>query len=73
MKESENYYYNYLHSVAPPGLLTTPVYINLTLLPCTHGFHLTGSPPGCDGVPVLVKFGLFSLVALQDVTVYQCL
>ena len=34
-------------------LLTTPVYINLTLLPCPPGFHLKGSPPGCDCVPVL--------------------
>ena len=57
MKESYNY--NYQLSIAPPGLLTTPVYINLTLLPCPRGFHLTGSPPGCDCVPVLVKFGIF--------------
>ena len=47
MKESDIYYYNHLHSVVPPGLLITPVYINITLLPCPRGFHLTGSPLGC--------------------------
>ena len=57
MKES--YFYDYHISVAPPSLLTTPVYINLTLLPCPHGFHLTGSPPGCDCVPILAKLGIY--------------
>ena len=34
--------------IIPPSLLTTPVYINITLLPCPTGFNLTGDPPGCE-------------------------
>ena len=58
MKESNFYYYNFLQSVVPPGLLTTDIYINLTLLPCPCGFHLTGSPLGCDCVPALTTYGI---------------
>ena len=39
--------YNAL-GIIPPSLLTTPVYINITLLPCPTGFNLTGDPPGCE-------------------------
>ena len=45
--------------IAPPGLLTTSVYINLTLLPCPEGFHLTGSRLGCDCVPALITNDIF--------------
>ena len=34
-------------------LHTTPVYFNITLLPCPHGFILTGKPGVCDCYPVL--------------------
>ena len=39
-------------------LLSTPVYINLTLLPCPPGFYLNGKPPGCECVPVLSNHNL---------------
>ena len=39
-------------------LLGTPVYINLTLLPCPPGFYLNGNPPGCDCVPALYNHNL---------------
>ena len=32
---------------------TTPVYLNITLLPCLPGFTLLGEPPVCDCYPVL--------------------
>jgi predicted outer membrane repeat protein len=32
---------------------TTPVYFNITLLPCAPGFTLLGEPPGCDCYPEL--------------------
>ena len=39
-------------------MLSTPVYINLTLLPCPPGFYLNGNPPGCDCVPALYNQNL---------------
>ena len=50
---------NRLSEIAPSTLLTTPIYINLTLLPCPDGFHLTGSPPGCDCVPAFITNHLY--------------
>lgn len=44
--------------VIPPALLTTPVYINVTLLPCPPGFVLTGDPPGCTCYPVIEENGI---------------
>ena len=59
-KESDMYNQQRLLSVAPPaGLLITPVYINLTLLPCPHGFQLMGNPSGCKCIPALIKYGIF--------------
>ena len=34
--------------VIPPGLLISPVYININLLRCPSGFNLTGNPPACE-------------------------
>ena len=36
------------NGVIPPHLLTTPVYINVTMLPCPMGFIPNGNPPRCD-------------------------
>ena len=58
-KESDGYEHNLLTDIAPPGLLTTPVYINLTMLPCSQGFQLIGRPPKCDCVPALVINNMF--------------
>ena len=33
---------------------TTPVYLNITLLPCPPGFTLSGEPPVCNCYPVLI-------------------
>ena len=30
------------------NLLTTPIFVNITLLPCPMGFSLQGNPPRCD-------------------------
>lgn len=38
--EADSYISEVLLKYIPPNLLTTPVYINLTLLPCPQGFHL---------------------------------
>ena len=46
-------------NIAPASLLTTPVYVNLTILPCPQGFQLTGRPPRCDCVPAFVKYHIF--------------
>ena len=45
--------------IAPASLLTTPVYINFTILPCPQGFQLTGRPPRCDCVAAFVKYHIF--------------
>ena len=40
--------------VVPVSLLTTPVFINITIrLPCPKGFTLVGNPPFCDCYPQL--------------------
>ena len=39
-------------------LRNTPVFINVTLLPCPLGFILLGDPPGCDCHPVLTTKGV---------------
>ena len=57
--ESDGYERNLLTDTAPPGLLTTPVYINLSMLPCPQGFQHTGSLPKCDCVPALVINNMF--------------
>lgn len=43
----------------PTTLLTIPVYINLTFLPCPPGFHLRGNPPGCECATVLIRNNMF--------------
>ena len=58
-KVCERYDRDLLMHIAPPSLLTTSVYINLTLLPCPDGFHLTGRHPGCDCVPALITNDIF--------------
>ena len=58
-EDCERYGRNLLTDIAPPSLLTTSVYINLTLRPCPEGFHLTGSRPGCDCVPALITNDIF--------------
>ena len=58
--ESSAYNPNLLSYIAPPGLLTTPVYINLTILSnCPQGFQLIGSPPRCDCVTTFMKYNIF--------------
>ncbi len=39
-------------------LLSFPVYINVTLLPCPLGFVLSGRPPRCVCDPQVTEFGL---------------
>ena len=39
-------------------LLNTPVFINVSLLPCPPGFALLGDLPGCDCYPVLSANGI---------------
>ena len=51
-----------LMDIVPPHLLTTPVYINLTLLPCPKGFYFTGSPPGCNCSLALTTNNIFCKV-----------
>ena len=36
----------------------TPIFINITLLPCPPGFVLSGDPPGCHCYPVLTRNGV---------------
>ena len=36
------------NGVIPPQLLITPVYIDVTMLPCPMGFVHNGNPPRCD-------------------------
>ena len=43
----------------PTTLLTIPIYINLTFLPCPPGFHLRGNPPGCECATVLTRNNMF--------------
>ena len=40
------------------NLLNTPVFINVSLLPCPPGFTLLGDLPGCDCYPVLSANGV---------------
>ena len=58
-RESDSYVNEFLFKYIPPNLLTTPVYINLTLLPCPLGFHLVGNPPKCDCIPPISTYNLF--------------
>ena len=51
--EIRSFRYDYEGITPSSSLLTLPVYINLTLLPCPPGFHLAGTPPGCDCVPAI--------------------
>ena len=37
-----------------PCYHTTPIYLNITLLPCPPGFTLSGEPPICNCYPVLI-------------------
>ena len=39
-------------------LLNTPVFVNISLLPCPPGFTLLGDLPGCDCYPVLSANGV---------------
>ena len=48
-----------LYNIAPLSALYTPVYINLTILPCPQGFQLIGSPPKCDCIPALIENDMF--------------
>ena len=59
--EDECYRYNRnrLTDIVPPHLLTTPVYINLTILPCPKGFYFSGNPPGCNCLQALTTNNLF--------------
>ena len=58
-KESDSYIDEILLKYIPPNLLTTPVYINLTLLPCPLGFHLLEIPPKCDCTPPFTTNDMF--------------
>ena len=39
--------YNHIGNISNT-LLTTPIFMNITLLPCPMGFSLQGDPPKCD-------------------------
>ena len=58
-QDSDSYINEILLKDIPPNLLTTTVYINLTLLPCPLGFHLVGSPPKCDCLPPFTASNMF--------------
>ena len=36
-------------------LRVTPIFVNITLIPCPLGFTLMGDPPGCDCFPILTQ------------------
>ena len=59
--ESDTRFYEkqLLYNIAPRSALYTPVYINLTILPCPQGFQLIGSPPKCDCIPALIENDMF--------------
>ena len=42
--------YNY-SSIIPIGLLTTPIYVNVTLSKCPSGFYLDSNSMGCKCIP----------------------
>ena len=44
------------HNIIPSELLTVPIFIDVTLLPCPPGFQLIGEPHRCDCYPQIVKF-----------------
>lgn len=48
MEDIENYNYS---SIIPVGLLTTPIYINVTLSKCPSGFFLDSNSMGCKCNP----------------------
>ena len=58
-EESSLYENEILLKIVPAALLTTPVYINLTLLPCPLGFQLMGHPPRCNCVPAVTINDMF--------------
>ena len=39
-------------------LLNTPIFVNVSLLPCPPGFTLLGDLPGCDCYPILSENGI---------------
>jgi predicted outer membrane repeat protein len=41
------------HCTSTSCLLTAPVFVNFTILPCPPGFALQGDPPRCDCYPML--------------------
>ena len=43
-------------NIIPTELLTVPVFIDITLLPCPPGFMLIGKSPKCDCYPQIAKF-----------------
>ena len=65
---------DYFHEVEHPDTPTddanyistesrnTPVFINITLLPCPPGFFLLGDPSGCDCHPVLIDNGVSCII-----------
>ena len=53
--ESIKSYHNN-HDIIPSELLTVPIFIDITLLPCPPGFTLIGEPPRCDCYPQIAKF-----------------
>ena len=53
--ESINNYHNN-HDIIPSELLTAPIFIDITLLPCPPGFKLVGDPPKCDCYPQIAEF-----------------
>ena len=46
----------YQYDVIPSELLTVPIFVDITLLPCPPGFQLVGEPSKCDCYPQIAEF-----------------
>ena len=54
-------------------LLTTPVFIDITLLPCPLGFTLVGEPPGCDCAKLLSENNVTCIIANRTLSWTNCM
>ena len=55
------------HGHIDPDLLSTPVYINITVLPCPLGFTLYSSPSKCVCVPQLLDINITCNITDQSI------
>ena len=54
--------YHENHNIIPSELLTVPIFVDITLLPCPPGFRLVGKHPKCDCYPQIAEFIVCSIV-----------